>query len=69
LQNFSAENTIHRKYLDEWNSIRNRKMLAMILAHAKNNQRIFISVGMAHLGGQSGLLQMLKHNGYSISQF
>jgi uncharacterized protein YbaP (TraB family) len=69
LLDMSSLNSTHKKYLDEWFSNRNKRMLAITLENVKESNRIFIALGLAHLGGEHGLLQLLKNNGYSISQF
>ena len=57
---FSAEEM--SKLLD----YRNRVMLHKILNSIKN-ESIFIAVGIGHLGGQMGLISLLKENGFTLT--
>jgi uncharacterized protein len=49
------------------NPTRNSLMVTKIEALLQNtNHRYLFAVGAAHLGGENGLLALLKHNGYQI---
>ena len=45
---------------------RNRQMLTKILEQLQTQQSLFCAVGAGHLGGEEGLLQLLRERGYKI---
>jgi uncharacterized protein YbaP (TraB family) len=50
------------KFLDE----RNEKWIPQIIEMLKN-QKCFIAVGAAHLGGPNGVIRLLEEKGYKIT--
>ncbi len=65
---YAPQNNALDKVARKWLAIRNRKMLQRILAiSAGTDARLFVAVGAAHLGGESGLLELLRHANFSVS--
>ena len=47
---------------------RNKTWAEKLAELAAKDQTCMVVVGAAHLGGKEGLLELLKHKGYSIEQ-
>jgi hypothetical protein len=47
---------------------RNRRWIPTIESYFRSDQRHFVVVGAAHLGGPEGLLALLKQRGYQLEQ-
>jgi uncharacterized protein len=54
--------------LDQFLLKRNEAWVAPLEKYLKNGERVFVLVGAGHLGGDKGLLELLKKKGYAISQ-
>jgi len=55
-----------KKYDDLFLVNRNTNWIPVIMNEI-NKQSSFIAVGAAHLGGQTGILQLLANKGYTIT--
>ncbi|MCB9246691.1 MAG: TraB/GumN family protein [Flavobacteriales bacterium] len=53
----------HQKYM-LW--VRNRNMVSELDSLLKNGLSVFAGVGAAHLAGDSGMIEMLRHLGYKL---
>jgi len=59
--------SLSKKFENELLDKRNTKWLKLILPLLKKG-RVFIAVGVAHLYGENGLINLFKKNGYLIEQ-
>ena len=55
-----------RRFSRRLNDERNHRMLARMATYLRQGNS-FIAVGALHLSGPSGLLQLLRENGYTVT--
>ncbi|MBI3234868.1 MAG: TraB/GumN family protein [Bacteroidetes bacterium] len=59
--------SMNKNFINIFLNQRNKNWLAIILPLLKKQESIFIAVGAGHLTGSSGLIQLLRKEGYTVN--